>query len=115
MSVSLAVTGPLVTVKAKPAVTTATTIFTAGSSNPWLVGLQVSNTSSTNATMLLELVSDGVGYAILPTMTVPGLNSSSGPPFPIAMRSGDAIRATAGTADVLSVVMTIMDGPGAVK
>lgn len=115
MSVNVTINGALTAIKAKPSVTTATTIYTAGSDNPWLIGVQVANTSGTAATVLLEVVTATVGYAIIPTMSVPANDAFEGPGFPIPMRSGDIIRATLGTADVIDIIVTVMERPGALN
>lgn len=114
MSVNVTVNGPLALIKGKPAVTTATTVYTAAANNPWVIGFRATNTSGSPVTVTAELVSDSVGYAFI-EQSVPADSSIEGANFPLPLRDGDSIRVTISSANVVAILMTIMDRAGAIN
>lgn len=114
MSVNVTVNGPLVAIKSKPGVTTATKIYTAAANNPWVIGFRATNTSGGPVTVTAELVSDSVGYAFMDE-SVPADSSIEGAGFPLPMRDGDSIRVTISSANVVAILMTVMDRAGALN
>lgn len=115
MSANVTITGPLVTVLSKTTATAATTIYTAGQNVSWVIGLQVANTDTGPDDVTVTLVRNAVSYAIVPLTSVAAGGTLEGPTFPIAMRKDDEIQIAASKANVLDIVLVVMEGPGAIK
>ena len=96
-------------VSSTPANTNEATLYTAGNDNPCLIGLWITNITSTAAKATLK-IDDGTAYSLIHEFEIPGNGYLIEPEIYIPMDSGDTIKITSGTASALTFTVIIYEG-----
>lgn len=108
--------GRISTVGTKLTTTSETAVYAPDDGmQPIVLAINVANVNGTTAcdvSLSLYDASAGETYAIVSTKSVAADSREAVTDFPIAMEDGDEIRATAGTANDLHVLVTVMESSG---